>query len=728
MPSTRAPRPAVVRVALLALTLGACHRGPPRPAPPAIEASSARIVAEGDSVAVRRALARSITRFQDVWRSAWKLSEVSRHGALAFHFVQPDLEAGYYSPDVRRYLAIYCNAGWQGLLARGTPAANPATAGLPTPPGRMSIAQLDAFRARAQSPAQLRGQAMGRVRGERDRGTVCPMWTPSEDDLPLDEANNPDLALIVAMRPRLKRERDSLIERLDVAAARFPADGWITGQRVRFHLDQQEPAKALTAADRCAGQTAWCQSLRGAALERLARFGEAELAFRGAQRSALDANALDCGDGFVLRIVDDRTRRSLSELDCRARLAALDTLWWLADPLWSDAGNDRYVAHHARQTWTNLRAGVERDERFSWRESSGGDAMREVIVRYGWPSHVYWGGRFLDDSISLNREAVRRIPDPPYPALEYSPDRMTFIPAWDVLSRPFDAEASAWSIERPHGISLDAWWPDEHALRFPKVRAMPSGQQAVLRRDTSVLIALAIDDPAPDQAPDAIEAPVAALVAGFGPGNTRVIERAPVPPGATLRVAAHVPLQPFVVSVELESRVSHEPARRMRTGVRPPPPLEAGDVALSDAILLHGRAPDSTSAMTLTEALALMRGSLEVKRSTPVGLFWETYAFALADTVDIAVEIVRDDRAGLLRRAGAALGLAGGLRDSVSVRWREPAAERNITVVPGRVTTVARAVELDLRNVEPGAYLMRVSVSEPGGRSARSERQFRIID
>ena len=732
----------------LALTLSACHRGPPRPVAPAIEASSARIVAEGDSAAVRRALVRSITRFQDVWRAGWKIGEVARHGALAFHFVQPDLEAGYYSPDVRRYLAIYCNAGWLGLLAQqGPPAANLATEGLPTHPGRMSVAELDAFRARAQSPAQLRTQGMGRVRGDRDRGTICPLWTPAEDDLPLDEADNPDLALIVAMRPRLRRERDSLLDRLGVAAARFPADGWITGQRVRFHLDQQEPAKALAAADLCAAQAAWCQSLRGVALERLARFDEAELAFRGAQRSALGGNdrgesalggnaggnalsenALACGDAFVLRIVDDRTRRSLSELDCRARLASLDTLWWLADPLWSDAGNDRFVAHHSRHTWTILRAAVERDERFSWREASGGDAMREVIVRYGWPTHTYWGGRFLDDTISLNREAARRIPDPPYPALEYSPDRMTFIPSWDVFSRPFDAAAAAWTIGRPAESSLDAWWPDEHMRRLPAVRPMPDGQLALLRRDSGMLVALAIDAPAPDQAADADQAAVATMVAGFGPGNTRVIERAPVENGATLRISGHAPWQAFVLSVELESRVPHEPTRRMRAGVRPPQALISSEVALSDPLLLHSRGTDERGALSPVEALALMRGSLDVQRSAPVGLYWETYGLAMSDTVDIAVEIVRDERASLLRRAGAVLGLTDGLRDSVAVRWREPSAERNVTIVPGGTSTIARAVELDLRNVAPGDYLLRVEVRGPGGRTARNERRFRIID
>lgn len=725
----------VARVfALLAAVVGAtavagCRRGTPKPAPAAIEASGARIVATGDSAAVRKALVRAITRFQDAWRDAWKSSEVSRHGPLAFQFLRADLDDGYFSPDVRRYQAIYCYSGWQGALAAGPRAAQPLTGDDRSRPNMMSIADLDAFRARAQSLDRLRGNFINRIRGERDNGTICPIWLPAGDDLPLDEATNLDLALRVGYRPRLQRERDSLLARLSVAGERFPRDRWIAGQRVRFHLDQQQPARALAVADRCESDQAWCESLRGVALERLGRFAEAERAFvRALAAQVVPAGDPTCGDPFVLSLLDDDGRRHLAALACSARSAALDTMWWLADPLWTDAGNDRFVAHHSRFTWTLLRAAVDRDERHSWRFESGGDALRETIVRYGWPSHTYWGGRFLDDSVSINREAVRKLPDPPYPALEYSAsNRMTFVPAGSVLSRPFHSDPSSWAMSRGENQTIDNWTPTEHMSRGVPVRLMPAGQVVRLLRDTTVLLGVAVDSATPDHAPDPESSPFAALVAGYSPTDTRIITREPIPIDSTLRLTGNVRRSPFVLSVEVESRVPHEPIRRMRTGVQVPETPRPGTVVLSDLALVNARSLDAQSVLTADDALSRLLGTLTLRSSDPLALYWETYGLALGDTLDVSVEIVRNESAGRVRRLGAALGLVGERRDSVSVRWREPDAGRGVLSIGNDVPTVARTVVLDLRNVEAGSYVLRVQIRHVDGRTARSERVVQLV-
>ncbi len=719
----------LLAVLLIGLAVAGCRRGLPKPAPAAIEASGARIVATADSATVRKALVRAITRFQNAWRDAWKLSEVGRHGPLAFHFLRADLDDGYFSPEVRRYQAIYCYAGWQGALAAGPRAAMPLTGDVRDRPDMMSIADLDAFRARAQSLDRLRGKFINRIRGERDTGTICPIWLPEGDDLPLDEGTNLDLALRVAYRPRLRRERDSLLDRLSVAGDRFPGDQWIAGQRVRFHLDQQQPARALAVADRCDADQSWCESLRGVALERLGRTSEAERAFAIAlqSREVPADEATTCGDPYVLSLLDDAGRQRLAALPCTRRSAALDTMWWLADPLWSDAGNDRFVAHHSRDMMTRLRAAVDRDERHSWRNESGGQALRETIVRYGWPSHVYWGGRFLDDSVSINREAVRKLPDPPYPALEYSAfDRMTFIPAGDVLSQPFSSDPSSWTLSRSLNDALDDWTPTEHMSRAIPVRPMPAGQVVRLQRDSMVLLGFAVDSATPDHAPDPLSSPFAALVAGFSPNDTRIVTREAVPIDSTLRLTGTVPPLPFVLSVEVESRVPHEPIRRMRRGVQAPEHVRTGDVVLSDLALVRARALDTRSVLTASDAMSRLLGSLTLQSGEPLALYWETYGLPVGDTLDVSVEIVRNESAGVLRRVGAALGLADDLRDSVSVRWREPDAGRGVLQVQNTVPTVARTVILDLRNVAEGSYALRVQIRHIDGRTARSERLVQL--
>jgi hypothetical protein len=123
-----------------------------------------------------------------------------------------------------------------------------------------------------------------------------------------------------------------------------------------------------------------------------------------------------------------------------------------------------------------------------------------------------------------------------------------------------------------------------------------------------------------------------------------------------------------------------------------------------------------------------MTGSLQLPRTAPLALYWESYGFVPGDTVDVEIRIARREDVGALRRLGAALGVADGMRDSVSITWREPDPGRSAQEIPARIATVARAISVDLRNLVAGTYEFSVEMTRPDGVRARGVRRVTIID
>ena len=723
----------VLRIAttltITVVLLGSCQsRSLPRPVPPAIDAGSANVVANADSAVVRRALLRNIMQFQTAWRLAWQRSEVSRHGALQLSLVREDIGMGLNSPEVQRFRAIRCSAGFTSDGALVMEQTNAPTGDFRTDTRTTRTAVVERMRAGARAMDALSQQAQRTERSARDKSTVCATWTPGTDYVPLDEASDPDLALMTSLRARLRRDRDSLLTRLDIAAGRFPADTWIAAQRVRFALDQQDTMRAMLAAERCRGDAAWCGALLGVVFERRDAPLQADSAFVQALALRRARPDNDCSDSMLIFVLDDASKQRLATLPCQPRRALIDTLWWLADPLWSEPGNDRFVAHYAREAWIRLRAAATEDERFTWRSEGGGEALRATIMRYGWPSHTYWGGRFLDEEITQARERVRMEANPPYLALEYSGGRAAFMPSAVLLMRPYDSGADDWATQHAPVSSTDRWWPREHMRRRLPVVPMPAGQLAQWRRDSTVLVAIAIDAPTPERAPDPVDATIATLLASAGPGDVREIARRENPADSTLRLKGHVRAAPFILSVEIAPRVAHEPWHRLRRGVRPPTPLRqmrADEIAVSEPIIIDG-STSSDEPVTADDAVRRMLGGETVRRDRAVGVYWETYGFGSSDTLDITVQLVRDDEPGSARRIGAALGLADSRRDSVSIRWRTPDARYGSTVIVAARSTIARSVTLDLRALPRGAYIVRTTVRHADGRGAANFRRITV--
>ena len=114
-------------------------------------------------------------------------------------------------------------------------------------------------------------------------GAVCPAWSPSDAEPRADEGESIDLALTLAYAAAVRRSRDALLRELAAASAANPNDAWITGQRVRFLIDQQQFPQAVAVARACTGDSALCADLTGVAYHYAGDIVAADSAFRDSE-------------------------------------------------------------------------------------------------------------------------------------------------------------------------------------------------------------------------------------------------------------------------------------------------------------------------------------------------------------------------------------------------------------------------------------------------------------
>ena len=91
-------------------------------------------------------------------------------------------------------------------------------------------------------------------------------------------------------------------------------------------------------------------------------------------------------------MLDKDGRSSYDHINCEGRVATNERIWWLSTPLFSDSVNDRRSEHFARKVMIRLHSALPWDERYDWRPHYGGEAVTEMLVRYGWPAISVFGG------------------------------------------------------------------------------------------------------------------------------------------------------------------------------------------------------------------------------------------------------------------------------------------------------------------------------------------------
>jgi hypothetical protein len=523
-------------------------------------------------------------------------------------------------------------------------------------------------------------------------GRFC-TWYSEGDWVP--EPESPDVATL----------RATLVDELDTLQAHAAGDGWILGQRVWYRAEGGDWAGALETAESCAPlqEVWWCTALRGFALHGLERWALAERAFDRAlyqmdlERAwtwRIPTTAVD-GDG---RDVMDALR--VAPADSVARV--LDRFWALADPLHVVEGNDRKTAHFARWTVATMRDGARTPYGIRW-----GRDLEELLVRHGW-------------ELGWEREPDLRMTGPDRIVGHKHPEGRDYLPSGDVLVQPEDARGEDLVAGRRRPRSL-------YAAPYAPVILPMAGQLAIFPRGERFAVVASYDLPEDTtrraregigrpwmepgtQAGRSDHAGMFLLDAASG-DVVDAVTASGSPSGALLLSR---PAGSYLLSVEVWSPSSRL-AGRLRTGL-----VHVGtpeDIpVLSDLLLVRpgGRPPEDLEA-----AVARALPVPSIAPAERVAAVWEITGLGFREeTLTFEMSVVRTDR-GVLHRLGRIFGL-GAPAEALTVGWDEPGPDE-----PG---PAFRHLELDLPELEPGRYELRVVLRTVGRDPVTSVRVFEVRD
>ncbi len=479
----------------------------------------------------------------------------------------------------------------------------------------------------------------------------------------------------------VRRARQKLLDRLGAAHRRLAGDGWITGQLVRYLLEQGLADSAVVTAQSCRSTRWWCDALEGFARHLSHDYVGADTAFRRALQAMPEP--MRCAWTDLGPLLRDRLSQALP---CVHGDSVRERIWWLARPLYSRAGNDLRTEHYARHMMAALLHDAATPDGVSW-----GADRRALVVRFGWPTH--W---------SQSWESPGGLSPPPILGHEPGPSFWLF--PEPALAEPWaDVTEVRWDPvrERP-----PARYAPPYATGFGPIDRV---QFARFRRGDSTL-SVAVFDLTPDS------------VFAAHPADVRLaVARDPVTPIVVGAVSAATPRgalsvsslwRPAVLSLEAVGVDTPWVARRRVMTAADPgglPPL------VSDLLLFAtaGGLPESLQA-TLAAALPVP----VVKRRQRVGLYWEMYQEPdSAASVEIAVTPMRshkDETPYPVGRPWCPLAV----QSPVRLRWlEEPTASPR---------GVARAVALDLRRLSAGRYVITLQVSEGGHARGCSSREVQV--
>ena len=480
--------------------------------------------------------------------------------------------------------------------------------------------------------------------------------------------------------PRIRSARARLLTTLQQASATLPGDEWIAGQQVRYLMEDSQPQQAARVAAQCRAVRWWCDALTGLVRHVTADYAGADSAFTAALAEMPDEERCHWND--ISTLLEGEPAERYRTLDCADRAAFETRWWWLAQPLYSLAANDRRTEHFARVVRARMEEGRRTPHGMLW-----GDDLREVLMRYGWST---WWTR--DESA--------------YPLVQSDPNvtghgpsgAVQFAPSAHALADPTAATPGDWSLDPPKAREQYA---PAYAAKFTYLEH----QEALFRRRDSCLVVAA-----PDLSADTLFAgrAVRVALALAADEHASVIARDSGVATAPRAVVAAAPCQPYLLSLEADAPHERHVARarygvtlKRRTLVHP---------AISDLLLFDP--PDSLPA-TLDAVLPYAYGSTRVPADRKLGVFWEVYGVDPAGgAVAVSLALARQGT-GFLRRM---LGLAG-RRHDVRLEWQD---------VPQDSSVAPRALAIDLAGLAPGRYQIEVDITPPGGTTLAARREIRI--
>jgi len=498
--------------------------------------------------------------------------------------------------------------------------------------------------------------------------------------------------------------REGLIGELDRLQALAPGDGWILGQRVWQRAEGGDWGGALEVARACGrAERWWCLALEGLALHGLGRVTVAEAVFEDALEALEVVDSARARRWRVPeRAVDDEARswlRGLEREGSDALAEGLGRLWTLADPLYLVDGNDRRTAHAARWTVATLKDRARNPFRISW-----GRDLEELTVRHGW--EVGW------------ERTAATVPGGTSGVIGHRhPEGREYMPSGRALASPSEVTAEAFLADRrrPRSLHTPAYAPtllpmETQLVVFPREGRSVVMATAALPEDTSYHARH--EHPRPWTEPgDQAELPDVRGLFAVPLDGARPLARA-VEAGADGALWLEVPPGRYVISVESWSP-SRMRAGRTRLGVELAEPIP--DVAtLSDLLLLDGARGTPAS---LEEALPLVLRTDRLEGSERLAVAWEVSGLGLRpETLRFSLAVERTDR-GVFRRLGELLGISE-RPPTLDLSWEEPG--------PPRPGTQFFALELDLPELDPGRYDIRVTLATEGRSDVVARRSFTV--
>jgi len=476
-----------------------------------------------------------------------------------------------------------------------------------------------------------------------------------------------------------------LVEGLQEEALRYPTSGLLVGQAVYALTKVGRVEEAQEVVEACEAEAWWCEALQGYVLYSYAPLDEVEEQFRSALAEAPSDIACRWGDAtWLLGDWDQRTggmeslppgKEATEDWDCGTLLAVSDTLWWLADPLLSVEGNDRWTTHIARamagQLHEDLRrmirgAELPREEReWSW-------AMR--IRRGPWDSWEQLPGRNEFRYWTSDEGA-----------------RYHFIPEL----QPDDLGHPVWELQGD--LQKEGYTPDYGTL-YP----IPV-QIARFRRGDSLGVVAAGDLEA-SRLRRAVET-TTHFVLSDAPGSLPLHLRHQARRERPI-LFGEAPPRRFLTSFEVFSDLGIGVNRQFIS------PLAMEGPEISDLLLFDSSDEETPDA--LESVLSSTLGSPRVEEGGTMGVFLEIYGAPAGTPMSFELTLQRE-AGGLVDRL---VGLfPGGSREGRGrVAWTEPSAG----------DTHPRAVKLDLSHLSQASYELILRVSWDGRPPLERRKRFSV--
>ena len=477
---------------------------------------------------------------------------------------------------------------------------------------------------------------------------------------------------------RVAVERDALISTLDSAALRIPGDQWIAGQRIRYLLEADRHEEAFAAAQACKSEKWWCTSLAALVEHDRGRFHEADSLFATVLAEMPRKEHLRWSDLRILLKGDDL--RIFRQATPERKDSLASWLWWLADPLWMRAGNERRTEHYARYVMDLVYKDSRTPEGASWARDLG-----EILIRYG-PMRGW--ERVRPNGSSMGRPDVIG---------HFMPNGREFLPNVRWFDDRTAIGPDEWSLEAD-GTRTEYMPP--YASSFHPLEH----QVAVFRRGDSALVVAAYQLPA-DSTPQSASVESGLVLAS----DERTILAAKIESTLGARGVLNVIVAAGPAVVSIETLVdSGKRAYRARFGL-PIAHVSASKLSLSDVLLLE-KSP-GINPRTLEEAMPRARGTTSVRSGERIPMYWEVYGLrAREESLQVELALEPMDQKWL-RRTAERLRLKAAA-PSVRLQWKDQLRGED---------GMSHALELELPKLPRGRYVLRMLVRR-GEEQAVSER------